>query len=104
MGDRKEPTLPPSLHSLFPNAPLMSRDLAQACVPLGPGLVRVTDWISGPIATQFVAPGSVYALAPTTEAMARAVAAASEIRPVQAWELPRALPNPPSDAGDDEGF
>jgi len=48
------------------------------------------------IATQFFAPSSVYALTPTTEAMAKRVAAASRIEPVKEWELPRrpALPTP----------
>jgi hypothetical protein len=50
--------------------------------------------------TQFVSPDSVYALTPTTEAMARAVAAASHAPPVQRWELP-ALPAPDGPGDDD---
>lgn len=40
------------------------------------------------VATQFYSPGSVYCLTPTTEAMARAVAASSQPTPVHRWELP----------------
>lgn len=42
----------------------------------------------GPAATQFVSPGAVYCLTPTTEAMARAVAARNRPEPVSRWELP----------------
>lgn len=42
--------------------------------------------------TQYVAPGSVYALHPTTEAIATAVAAQCRPQPVQRWELPAAEP------------
>jgi hypothetical protein len=53
-------------------------------------------------ATQFVGPGSLYALTPTTEEMARAVAARNRPAPVHAWELPRpALPPAPEPAGID---
>jgi hypothetical protein len=45
--------------------------------------------------TQYIAPGSVYALHPTTEEIATAVAAQCRPAPVHRWELPA----PP--AGDD---
>jgi hypothetical protein len=41
-----------------------------------------------PVATQFYGPSSLYALTPTTEEIARAVAARSRPEPVQRWELP----------------
>lgn len=40
-----------------------------------------------PLATQFYAPSSVYAIHPTSEAIARTVAARSEPAPVRRWEL-----------------
>lgn len=43
-----------------------------------------------PIATQFYNPTAVYAITPTTEDIARAVAATSQPAPVQRWELPAA--------------
>lgn len=51
-------------------------------------------------ATQFYAPSAVYCITPTTEDMARRVAAMSMPAPVQRWELPA----PPKDAedGDDD--
>lgn len=54
------------------------------------------------VATQFFAPSSVYALTPTTEAMAREVAELSLIRPVAEWELPR-LAAAPRESLADEG-
>jgi hypothetical protein len=45
--------------------------------------------------TQYIAPGSVYALHPTTEAIATAVAARCRPEPVHRWELPA----PPPDDG-----
>lgn len=50
--------------------------------------------------TQYIAPGSVYALHPVTEAVARAVAASSRPEPVHRWELP-AVPDPDED---DDGW
>lgn len=47
-------------------------------------------------ATQFYPPSSVYAMTPTTEAMAKRVAEASRIEPVTEWELP---PRPALPAG-----
>jgi hypothetical protein len=42
--------------------------------------------------TQYVAPGSVYALHPTTEEIATAAAAGFRPEPVSRWELERARP------------
>lgn len=39
-------------------------------------------------ATQFYSPAAVYCITPTSETIARAVAATSKPRPVQRWELP----------------
>lgn len=59
-----------------------------------------------PGATQFYSVASVYALTPTTEATARAVAAGARPAPVQRWELP--APQEPSrvfgDRGDDYDY
>jgi hypothetical protein len=57
------------------------------------------------VATQFYSPSSVYCITPTTEAIARKVAAGSQPAPVTAWELrERALPAAvrEDDGGDDE--
>lgn len=42
------------------------------------------------VATQFYAPGAVYAITPTTEATARALARIAKPAPVTPWELPPA--------------
>lgn len=47
--------------------------------------------------TRMVAPSSVYAINPTTEDLARRAAAAFQPKPVQEWELPKALPEPAKD-------
>lgn len=53
--------------------------------------------------TQYIAPGSVYALHPTTETVAMAVAARCRPEPVHRWELPAApAPAPEYDLGDPE--
>ena len=56
----------------------------------GHGFLRID--IPGPdgaaIATQFYSPSAVYAITPTTEEMARAVATRYQPEPVQRWELP----------------
>lgn len=59
-----------------------------------------------PAATQLVSPGSVYALTPTTEAIARAVAARNQPAPVQRWELPQltAEPVPAGGVSDDDDY
>lgn len=48
--------------------------------------------------TQWYGPEALYCLTPTTEEIARAVAAVSRRPPVSAWELSRALPAPDSAA------
>jgi hypothetical protein len=40
------------------------------------------------VATQFYSPGSIYCMTPTTEQIARRVAASSQPEPVHHWELP----------------
>ncbi len=52
-----------------------------------------------PPATQLYSPASIYCLTPTTEAIARAVAARNVPEPMQAWELPRALRELPATVG-----
>lgn len=49
--------------------------------------------------TQYVSPGSVYALHPTTEAIATAVAARCRPEPVHQWELPTAASDEPDHGG-----
>lgn len=62
----------------------------------GKGFLRLE--IPGqPGATQFINPASVYAITPTTEAIARAVAETHRPAPVQRWELPPAI-TPDEDA------
>ncbi|HEY1186669.1 MAG TPA: hypothetical protein VGE74_03380 [Gemmata sp.] len=46
----------------------------------------------GGFATKLFGGGSVYAVSFVDEAAARAVAARSQVPPVHAWELPKALP------------
>lgn len=49
---------------------------------------RIDD--ARPAVTQLYSPGSVYAITPTTEVIARAVAAGNHPTPVHRWELPAA--------------
>lgn len=58
----------------------------------GASFLRI-DIPTEPPATQYYAPGSVYAITPTTEDMARAVARHGTPQPVQRWELPAAAPD-----------
>jgi len=44
---------------------------------------------NGQQTTQYYSPGSVYCITPTTEEIARAVAAQNEPAPVYRWELPQ---------------
>jgi hypothetical protein len=54
-------------------------------------------------ATQYLSPGAVYALTPTTEEIARAAAARWQPTPVHRWELPAAAePARYVDGGDDD--
>lgn len=61
------------------------------------------DATAGPFkATQFYAPGAVYAITPCSEAIARRIAAGQDFAPVQTWELPLPTPErimPPADMG-----
>ncbi len=54
--------------------------------------------------TQYFGGASIYRLTPTTEEIARSVAAHSQPRPVQSWELPRpqALEAEQADRDEDE--
>lgn len=68
----------------------------------GKGFLRLE--IPGqPGATQFINPNSVYAITPTTEAIARAVAETHQPAPVQRWELPPAI-TPDEDAAEVRQF
>ena len=49
--------------------------------------IPATD--DAPAATQWYAPGSVYAITPTTEATARRCAGVGRVAPVTEWELPQ---------------
>lgn len=52
--------------------------------------------------TQFVSPGSVYALHPTTEELARAAAVGFRPQPVSRFEIERARPDMDADFPSDE--
>lgn len=56
----------------------------------GKGFLRL-DIPGQPPATQLYNPTAVYAITPTTEDIARAVAMTSQPAPVQRWELPPAI-------------
>lgn len=66
----------------------------------GASFLRI-DVPSTPPATQYYAPGSVYAITPTTEEIARAVAQRYAPAPVQRYEL--APPVPPVEPIDADG-
>lgn len=57
-----------------------------------------------PAQTQFIAPGSVYALHPTTQDLATAAAARFRPIPVHAWELAPALPAGGDTKPDDDAW
>lgn len=65
----------------------------------GASFLRI-DVPSEPPATQYYAPGSVYAITPTTEEIARAVAGRGGPTPVQRWELPAPEPDDVADGRD----
>jgi len=54
------------------------------------------------VATQFYSPGSIYAITPVTEDIARRFAERQQPEPVAEWELPRRLPPSPRLGDDDE--
>lgn len=68
----------------------------------GAGFLRLDIPAEGadPARTQYIAPGSVYALHPVTEATARAAARQWRPEPVSRWELTAlaGFPNPPFEA------
>lgn len=68
------------------------------------GLLRIDIPGPGPgeaiVATQFYSSAAVYCITPTTEEIARAVAAKSQPEPVHEWELPKKLAAPPAPLGD----
>jgi hypothetical protein len=68
----------------------------------GAGMLRLDIPAAGddPARTQFIAPGSVYALHPVDEDTARAAAQTWRPQPVQRWELP-GLPRAAADLGGD---
>jgi hypothetical protein len=53
-------------------------------------------------ATQLYSPGAIYCITPTTEAIARAVAARERPAPVHPWELPAPEPARPLERDEDE--
>lgn len=65
----------------------------------GAGFLRIDiPSLSGErVATQFYPPASVYALTPTTEEIARRVAAANRPEPVARWELESVNPSEVAD-------
>ena len=70
----------------------------------GAGFLRL-DIPAEPPATQFISPGSVYAITPTTQEIATAVARRSNMAPVARWELePARTAEPTSGYEDEEPF
>ncbi len=67
----------------------------------GHAFIRI-DVLTDPPATQFVSCGSVYAITPTTEDMARRAAKLSRVAPVERWELPAPVILQRKEAGDDD--
>lgn len=70
----------------------------------GANFVRIDiPGADGVVATQFYSPQAVYAITPTTEAIARSVALHNQPEPVRMWELPKAqqIDADLSDADDD---
>jgi hypothetical protein len=67
--------------------------LVQEVQLAGAGFLRLDIPAAGddPGRTQYLSPGSVYALHPVDEATARQAAAAWRPAPVQRWELPAAV-------------
>ena len=55
-----------------------------------------------PAATQFYSAAALYCLTPTTEDMARQVAASARVAPVQRWELPAPRPTDDEDLAEAE--
>lgn len=72
----------------------------------GHGFIRIDVPATSkvPAFTRMVSPSSIYAINPTTEDMARRAAEAFQPRPVQEWELPKALPSAATVIDDDDPF
>lgn len=70
----------------------------------GAGFLRldIPEHDSDPARTQYLAPSSIYAIHPCTEATARRAAAAWRPQPVQRWELPAEPARPAPAAADDD--
>lgn len=70
----------------------------------GHGFIRIDVPATSkvPAFTRMVSPSSIYAINPTTEVLARRAAEAFQPRPVQEWELPRALPPAETVIDDDD--
>ena len=60
----------------------------------GAGFLRidVPATAATPAFTRMVSPSAIYAINPTTEDMAKRAAVAFQPKPVNEWELPKALP------------
>ena len=72
----------------------------------GHGFLRldIPATVDDPGRSQYLSPGSVYALHPVTEETARTAAAQWRPAPVQRWELPAAPVREPSAAGADPNW
>ncbi len=72
----------------------------------GAGMLRIDiPREDGGMTTQFVSPNSLYAMTPTTEAIARAVAKRSQPEPAYPWELPQLeAPAPGDDEDPEDGY
>lgn len=75
----------------------------------GHGMLRVdvecqvdADAGASTIATQFISPGSLYAITPMTEDMCRRFTAANRPTPVSRWELAAPVEHRASDDEDDD--
>lgn len=75
--------------------------LVQDAELAGGAFIRI-DIPSTPPATQFYAPGAVYCITPTTEEIARAVAAKARPEPVAEWELRGLLASSPAPEDTDD--
>jgi hypothetical protein len=69
----------------------------------GAAFVRIDIPVDPPITQLYNARSAIYAITPTTEAMARAVAKTATPAPVSRWELPAADPMPDEDSDASDG-